>query len=64
MGRAKQGLKRSQPIEACAISLVSDPAPAHVCEHTLPRGSLDRLGDLGKDLGPLAGHPRLSLDAG
>jgi hypothetical protein len=62
--RAKQGLKRSQLTEASGIPLVTDPAPANVRDHTLLRGTLDRLGDLGKDLGPLPGHPRLSLDAG
>jgi transposase len=62
--RAKQGIKRSGVTEGAGIPLITDPAPANVCDHTLLPASLDQLPGLEKTLGPLPAHPRLSLDAG
>jgi transposase len=62
--RGKQGIKRSQLTEAYGIPLVTNPAPANICDHTLLPDTLDRFDDLAKDLGPLPEHPTLSLDAG
>jgi transposase len=62
--RAKQGIKRSQLTEGYGIPLVTDPAPANICDHILLPATLDALAVLEKTIGPLPEHPWLSLDAG
>jgi hypothetical protein len=63
LDQAKQGTKRSGLTDAYGIPLITDPAPAGVCDHTLLPATCDQLPDLEKIVGSWPEHPALSLDA-
>lgn len=62
--RAKLDLKRSRLTDGTGMRLVTEPAPANTCDHTLLPATLVRFTALEPILGPLPRHPRLALDAG
>jgi hypothetical protein len=62
--RGKQGTKRSQLTDGYGMPVVTVPAGANICDHTLLPETLDEFTELADRLDHPPQHPALSLDAG